>query len=219
MPEPLTMIGLSAGLGTLGVHLARRFFGPAKEIFDVVIGFTALVVCIPVLAVCALLVRLSSRGAVVFRQVRMGQGGKPFTLIKFRTMYVDRKSAEGGDWTEKDDPRIIPVCRWMRRTHMDELPQLVNVIKGEMSLIGPRPERPEIVVALEKVCPGFSRRHIVRPGITGLAQVRNGYASTVAGAIEKLKTDMEYIQGQKWSNELRIIAGTFPKVFGDGKAR
>ena len=219
MPEPLTMIGLSAGLGTLGFHLARRFFGTAKEIFDVLAGFVALVVFLPLLAICVLVVRLSSGGPVFFRQTRVGRDGQPFMMVKFRTMYVDRNSAGGGAWTEDDDPRLVPACRWMRRTHMDELPQLINVIKGEMSLVGPRPERPEIVAELEKMCPGFCQRHIVRPGMTGLAQVRNGYAATVEDSIEKLKTDMEYIEKPRWSAELRILAGTLPKIFGDGKAR
>ena len=218
MPEPLTMIGVAAGLGTIGVHLARRFFETAKEIFDIVVGFLALVVSLPLMAVCAILVKLSSKGPVLFRQARVGRGGKQFSMLKFRTMYVDVKPVDGVLWTEDDDPRIMPVCRWMRRSHIDELPQLINVVRGEMSIVGPRPERPEIVAELQKICPDFSKRHIVRPGITGLSQIRNGYAASVQGSLEKLKADLQYIEQRKWSSELRIIAQTVPKILGDSKA-
>ncbi len=219
MPEPVTMLGLAAGLGTLGFHLARRFFETAKEVVDVVAGSILLVISLPVLAVCALVVKLTSAGPVLFRQARVGRGGRTFMMLKFRTMYLENGSANGSVWTEDNDPRVVPACRWVRRTHLDELPQLINVIKGEMSLVGPRPERPEIVVELEKVCPEFNKRHMVRPGITGLSQVRNGYAASVEGALQKLRTDLEYIEKRRWSTELRIMAGTVPKIFGDNKAR
>jgi len=222
MPEPVTMIGLAAGLGTLTIHLARRFFEVAKEVVDVVVGFIALVLSLPLLAVCAIVIKLSSKGPVFFRQARVGRSGKHFMMVKLRTMYADAEgggSDNGALWTEDDDPRVVPACRWMRRSHIDELPQLINVIKGEMSLIGPRPERPEIVAELEKVCPDFNKRHLVRPGITGLAQIRNGYESSVEGAVRKLKADLEYIEKRTWSTELRILAGTVPKLFGDDKAR
>lgn len=219
MPEPITILGFGAGVMAVGGYLARRFFGVAKEVFDVVVGFVAFILCLPLLGLCAVLIKVSSRGPVFFRQQRVGRGGVVFEMVKLRTMHADWKGATQPTWTEENDPRVIPACRWMRRTHLDELPQLLNVIKGEMSLIGPRPERPEIVAEIEKACPGFSKRHLVRPGITGLAQVRNGYAASVDSAIQKLRADMEYIEQQKWSNELRILAGTVPKIFGDSKAR
>jgi lipopolysaccharide/colanic/teichoic acid biosynthesis glycosyltransferase len=212
------MFGLGAGLVTLGVHLARRFFSVAKEVFDVVVGFLALLLLSPLILLCAAIVRLSSRGPVLFRQARVGRSGRHFVMMKLRTMYTDGRSATGGLWTQDNDPRIIPACRWIRRCHFDELPQLINVIKGDMSLIGPRPDTPEMVAAVEQACPNFSKRHMVRPGITGLAQIRNGYTATVDGGIEKLSADLEYIEKQNWSTELRILAGTVPKVFGDNKA-
>ena len=107
----------------------------------------------------------------------------------------------------------------MRRSHVDELPQLINVIKGQMSLVGPRPERPELVAKLEKVCPEFTKRHMVRPGITGLAQLRNGYEASVEGARRKLQADLEYIEKRKWSTELRILASTLTRFVKDDSAR
>jgi lipopolysaccharide/colanic/teichoic acid biosynthesis glycosyltransferase len=219
VPEPLTMIGLSAGVVTLGIHLARRFFDVAKEVFDVVAGAIALVLLSPLILICAIVVKCSSKGPVFFRSKRVGRGGKGFLILKLRTMYDARPAPGTFAWgTEDNDPRIVPACRWIRRCHLDELPQLINVIKGEMSLIGPRPERSEVVAELEKVCPEFNKRHIVRPGITGLAQIRNGYTSSVDGAIQKLRVDLEYIERQKWSAELQILAGTVPMIFGDNKA-
>ena len=219
MPEPITLLGLSAGMGSLTIYLARRFFEVAKEVFDVVVGFLVFVLCLPLLGLCAIIIKMSSRGPVFFRQQRVGRSGEVFEMIKLRTMHTERKGAAEPTWTEANDPRVISACRWMRRSHLDELPQLINVIKGQMSLVGPRPERPEIVAELEKACPEFTRRHMVRPGITGLAQIRNGYESTTEGAVRKLKADMEYIEKRNWSSELRILVGTLPKLFRDDKAR
>jgi len=212
VPEPVTIIGVGAGLAALGTHLARRFFDLAKEIFDIVVGSILLVLALPLLAVCAVIIKLSSKGPVLFSQVRVGQGGRPFRMYKLRTMYVDAESATGAVWAKADDPRVVPTCRWMRRSHIDELPQLVNVIRGDMSLVGPRPERPEILAELEKVYPEVRRRLSVRPGITGLAQIRNGYDTTIEAFREKLRADLEYIERQNWSTELRILASTLTKL-------
>jgi len=212
VPEPVTIIGVGAGLAALGTHLARRFFDLAKEIFDIVVGSILLVLALPLLAVCAVIIKLSSKGPVLFSQVRVGQGGRPFRMYKLRTMYVDAESATGAVWAKADDPRVVPTCRWMRRSHIDELPQLVNVIRGDMSLVGPRPERPEILAELEKVYPEVRRRLAVRPGITGLAQIRNGYDTTIEAFREKLRADLEYIERQNWSTELRILASTLTKL-------
>ena len=219
MPEPTTLLGISGAVLTVGIHLARRFFDTAKEVADIVLGFIALVLSLPVLAACALLIKLSSRGPVFYKQDRVGKDGKVFTLYKLRTMHVDAEAETGAIWAEDNDPRVVRTCRWMRRCHIDELPQLINVIKGQMSLVGPRPERPEIVAKLEEACPEFSKRHMVRPGITGLAQLRNGYEASVEGARRKLEADLEYIEKRKWSTEFRILAGTMTRFVKDDSSR
>jgi len=211
MPEPITIIGVAAGLVGLMTQLARRYFALAKEVVDVTLGFVALVLSLPVLGLCALIIRLSSKGPILFSQNRVGKGGKLFKMHKLRTMYVDAESASGAVWASKDDPRIVATCRWMRRSHLDELPQLINVIRGDMSLVGPRPERPEILADLQKRYPQVRRRLAVRPGITGLAQVRNGYDTSIDAFRHKLEADLEYIERRNWSTEVRILAATLGK--------
>lgn len=213
MPEPITLIGVGGGIVSLCIHLARRYFEVAKEIVDVVLGVVALAVFFPVLAICAAIIKVSSRGPVFYTQLRVGKRGKVFKLYKLRTMHTGAESATGAVWASRSDPRVIPACRWMRRSHVDELPQLINVIKGEMSIVGPRPERPEMAEKLEKLLPDFKKRLEVRPGITGLAQVRNGYDGSVEGARRKLKADLEYIERRRWSTELQILLRTFARFY------
>jgi lipopolysaccharide/colanic/teichoic acid biosynthesis glycosyltransferase len=212
MPEPITIIGMGSGVVALGTHLARRYFEVAKEIMDVVLAAMMLVLCLPLLAVCALIIKLSGRGPIIFTQIRAGKDGKPFKMYKLRSMRVDAEAQSGAVWAADKDPRIMPACRWMRKSHVDELPQLINVIKGDMSLVGPRPERAEILDELEKVYPDIRKRLRVRPGITGLAQIQLGYDTTVEAYRRKLEADLEYIDSRRWSNELRILAATAAKV-------
>jgi lipopolysaccharide/colanic/teichoic acid biosynthesis glycosyltransferase len=201
-----------AGVAAVGGHLARRYFEVAKECLDILLGFVGLVLAVPVLLVCAVVIKLSSRGPVLHTQVRVGKEGRLFRMYKLRTMHVDAESANGPVWASEDDPRVVRSCRWMRLSHVDELPQLVNVIKGEMSLVGPRPERPEILAELERRYPNVKARLSVRPGITGLAQVRSGYDTSVEQFRAKLAADLEYIAKQRWMTELQIMAKTFAKV-------
>jgi lipopolysaccharide/colanic/teichoic acid biosynthesis glycosyltransferase len=207
----MTIVGVGMGFLALTSHLARRYFETAKEVADIVLGFVALVLCLPVLAVCAVLIKLSSTGPIFYMQKRVGRGGKPFMMYKLRTMHTDAELATGAVWAASGDSRIVPGCGWMRGSHVDELPQLINVIKGQMSLVGPRPERPEILTELEKTYPDIRKRLAVRPGITGLAQVRNGYDTTVEAFRAKLEADLEYIERRNWSMELRIMAATMGK--------
>lgn len=212
MPEPMTLIAFGTGLGGLGTHLARRYFNTAKDVVDILLGVVAFILCLPVMILCSLMIKFSSRGPLFYTQQRVGKDGKPFTMYKFRTMYIDAETRSGAVWAQKNDPRVVPACRWMRRSHMDELPQILNVIKGEMSLVGPRPERDEILTELEKTYPDARKRLAVRPGITGLAQIRNGYDSSVEGFGEKLKSDLEYIENRKWWLEFKILLLTFSKL-------
>jgi lipopolysaccharide/colanic/teichoic acid biosynthesis glycosyltransferase len=212
MPEPITLLAVGGGVITIGTQLARRYFEMAKEVLDVIAGTVILLLVLPLLAFCAILIKLSSRGPVFFKQVRVGKAGEPFTMYKLRSMRPDAEVASGAVWAQAGDRRIIPACRWMRYSHVDELPQLINVIKGEMSLVGPRPERAEILAELQKAYPEVAMRLAVRPGITGLAQVRNGYDTTVAAFRHKLEADLEYIAKRKWSLELAIMAKTFGKL-------
>ncbi|MCK4625590.1 MAG: sugar transferase [Phycisphaerae bacterium] len=218
MPEPITLVAVGGGLAALTTHLARRYFEMAKEVVDIILGTIALMLTLPILAVCAIVIKVSSKGPVFYTQIRLGKDGKPFWMYKMRTMHVDAESTTGAVWAQSNDPRVIRSCQWMRRSHMDELPQILNVIKGEMSLVGPRPERPEILDELEKVYPDVRKRLSVRPGITGLAQISNGYDTSVKAFKCKLEADLEYIEHRKWSKELRIMAATMAK-FNDREAR
>lgn len=212
MPEPITILGFTGGMAAIAGHLARRHFECAKEIVDVLLGAAALLLTAPIWVVCAILIKISSEGPILFTQVRVGKDGELFKMYKFRTMHQSAETHTGAVWAAKDDPRIISSCRWMRSSHADELPQLINVIKGEMSLVGPRPERPEILQQLEAHYPEVKKRLSVLPGITGLAQVRNGYDTTVEDFRYKLESDLEYINKRKWRNEFRILAATLTKI-------
>ena len=216
MPEPVTLIAVGSGMTGLALHLARHYFETAKEVVDIILGFIALVIATPLLALCALVIKLSGRGPVFHTQIRVGKGGRLFRMYKLRTMYVDAESDTGAVWATNNDPRVMPACRCMRRSHLDELPQLMNVVVGDMSLVGPRPERPEILAELEKVYPDIRKRLTVRPGITGLAQVRHGYDTTVEAVRHKLEADLQYISNRKWSTELRIMAATLAKLNDNG---
>ena len=216
MPEPITLIGVGGGTIALLGHLARRYFQTGKDVLDVLLGGLALLLGLPLLLACALIIKLTSHGPVFFNQVRVGKDGRPFRMFKLRTMYARAEDGIGAVWAEKDDPRIVPACRWMRRSHLDELPQLVNVILGQMSLVGPRPERQEILDKIEAVYPEARKRLTVRPGITGLAQVRNGYDTSIEAFRQKLEADLEYIERRRWGMELRILAATMTKLNDKG---
>ena len=166
-----------------------------------------ILVSLPVMALAALAVRLSSPGPVLYRQQRVGLNGAPFTLYKFRSMRWDAEADTGAVWASKDDPRITGVGRILRRLRIDELPQLVNVLKGEMSIVGPRPERPELVKKLLEI-PFYRQRHCVRPGITGWAQINHKYGDTMEDAVTKLEYDLYYIKNMSLGLDLFIFFHT-----------
>jgi exopolysaccharide biosynthesis polyprenyl glycosylphosphotransferase len=183
-----------------------------KRAIDLVIAGTAGLVFLPVLALVAPFIR-RDRGPVFFTQTRIGEGGRPFRIYKLRTMSV----AGTGDsaWTERDDPRVTRIGALLRRTHLDEFPQVINVLKGEMSIVGPRPEQPSYVGALENEIPFYSRRHLIKPGITGWAQVRCGYAGSVEGSAWKMCHDLYYVKHRSLALDLIVLGETVRTFFAD----
>jgi exopolysaccharide biosynthesis polyprenyl glycosylphosphotransferase len=185
-------------------HLSRA----AKRLFDLVAGLVGLLVLV-LLAPCVALANLvSAPGPLFYRQERVGKGGRTFWAFKFRSMVPAAESQCGAVWAAENDDRITPIGRILRKTRLDELPQFWNVLKGDMSLIGPRPERPEFVADLVRVVPFYQARHAVRPGITGWAQVRYPYGCSVEDALAKLQYDLYYIKRQSLYLELSILLKT-----------
>lgn len=190
-------------------------YASLKRTFDLSSCSIAFIFLSPVLLVVAGAVRLDSSGPIIYQQERLGLNGKPFMLYKFRTMYNTAES-DGAHWTEVGDPRITRVGRFLRATHLDELPQLWNVIRGDMSLVGPRPERGIFYPELEQRIHGFSQRLYVIPGITGLAQVSGGYDLS---SEEKILYDIEYIKTRSIATDLKILLRTVGVVLSRGGAR
>lgn len=178
-----------------------------KRASDAAVATIALLALAPLLAVTAIAVAATSRGPVLYRQRRVGQWKRPFTILKFRTMRVDAERG-GARWTSARDPRVTPIGRLLRRSRLDELPQLWNVLVGHMALVGPRPERPEFTVELERRIPYYDLRHLVRPGITGWAQVSAGYAATFEDAVVKLEYDIYYVKHASFAFDVRILLRT-----------
>jgi sugar transferase (PEP-CTERM system associated) len=188
---------------------------PSQQLFrrllSFVVSLTALLICLPFVPLIILAVRLSSPGPIFFQQTRVGQRGRPFTAIKFRTMRADAE-AGGAVWASKDDPRVTPVGGFMRKTRLDEIPQLWNVLRGEMGFVGPRPERPEFVQWLSREIPYYDLRHMIRPGITGWAQVRYRYGASLEETKHKLEYDLYYIKHQSIGLDLLIMFETIKTI-------
>jgi len=183
-----------------------------KRAIDIVGAGVGLIVALPVMAAVAAAVKLSSGGGVMYHQARVGLRGRVFTVHKFRSMRADAEQQTGAVWAAPNDDRVTAVGRFLRRTRLDELPQLWNVLLGDMSIVGPRPERPEFVTTLTKQIPFYGQRHIVRPGLTGWAQVRYTYAASVEHAMEKLQYDLFYIKNRSIALDLFIAAKTVKTV-------
>lgn len=179
-----------------------------KRAFDVTVSLTLLVLSSPIALLSALLVYLEDRGPIFYRQVRTGQNGKPFTIVKFRSMRVDAEAEGKPIWAKANDPRTTRVGAVIRQLRFDELPQLVNVLQGHMSFVGPRPERPEFVEQLAKSVPFYRQRHFVKPGITGWAQVRYSYGSSSREAQEKLEYDLYYVKHHSLAFDLAVLLQT-----------
>ncbi|MBP7828503.1 MAG: sugar transferase [Kiritimatiellae bacterium] len=183
-----------------------------KRGMDLVVAVLGLVVSLPISLLAALAVKLTSRGPVLYRQRRAGQGGRHYTVMKFRTMRQDAEAASGPVWADKYDQRVTPVGRFLRKSRIDEIPQLINVLRGEMSLVGPRPERPEFVETLAAAIPFYKERLLVPPGVTGWAQVRFPYAASIDASRRKLQYDLYYIKHMSFILDLLILLRTFKTI-------
>jgi len=200
----------------------------ARRVLNVALAAVGLVLAGPLMLLIAILVRLSSRGPIIYTQTRVGidvrdpltaggngrrradAGGRPFRIYKFRTMAI--ACGETQVWAKPDDPRVTPLGRVLRKYRLDELPQLVNVLRGDMNIVGPRPEQPRIFADLREQIPHYHVRQRVRPGITGWAQVNQGYDDSVENVRQKVAYDLEYVQRQSVIEDLRILARTVPVV-------
>ncbi len=184
----------------------------AKRTIDIIVAVVGLVLFLPVLGALALIIKRTSAGAVIFRQERVGVNGQPFTVYKLRSMRADAEATSGPVWSQPGDTRITSIGRFMRRTRLDELPQLWNVLRGDMALVGPRPERPSFVRQLSEQIPFYGQRHTVKPGLTGWAQVRYTYGASTEDAMEKLQYDLFYIKNFSIGLDLFIVFETIKTV-------
>lgn len=195
------------------VVIPQTWYTVCKRIVDVVISLILLVLFSPFILLAILMVKLTSKGPAFYTQIRVGLGGKPFRIWKLRSMYHNCEKISGAMWSRTGDPRVTPIGRFLRRSHIDELPQLWNILKGEMSLIGPRPERPEFVPQLEQAIPRYRERLLVLPGVTGLAQIHLGPDTDLASVERKLAFDLYYIKTLGFWNDLKILLATSIHVF------
>ena len=191
--------------GELGV---KRRTLQYQSVVNMGIATIGIITALPLMLLTALAVRFSSAGPVLYRQTRVGMNGRSFTLYKFRSMRTDAEASTGAVWAAKNDPRVTPVGRIIRGIRFDELPQLFNVLRGEMSIVGPRPERPEFVRTLSEQISYYRQRHCVRPGITGWAQINYKYGDTIKDTITKLEYDLYYIKNVSFSLDMYIIFHT-----------
>jgi sugar transferase (PEP-CTERM system associated) len=204
----------------LGDGFRQSFLGNvAKRLFDVTVSGALLLLCLPVLFIAAFCILLESGLPVLYRQERVGQGGRIFTLYKLRSMRKDAERSGTAQWATANDDRTTRVGRFIRRCRIDELPQLLNVFKGEMSFVGPRPERPVFVDQLVRQVPYYSLRHSVKPGITGWAQVRYAYGASVDDAVEKLQHDLYYVKNHSLFMDIMILVATVEVVLWAKGAR
>jgi exopolysaccharide biosynthesis polyprenyl glycosylphosphotransferase len=185
-----------------------------KRMIDLTVALLGLWVVLLLMAVVALANAWTSPGPLFFRQQRVGQGGRPFKILKFRTMVPDAERLTGAIWADEEDSRVTPIGWWLRKTHLDELPQAFNILRGEMSIVGPRPERPEFVGHLARSIPYYRARHSVRPGLTGWAQIHQSYGDTVALAQEKLEYDLFYVKRTSFLLDTLIMLRTVAMVLG-----
>lgn len=211
-PEPTTLFLMLSGLGGLIIRFARKSFDRFKRASDIALSIIALTIVSPILLIAAILIKTNSRGPVIYKQLRVGKNHKVFRIYKLRTMAVDAEKFTGAVWAKKNDTRITSVGKFLRKTHIDEIPQFINVLKGEMSIVGPRPERPEMVSDLKELIKDYGKRLQVNPGITGLAQTARRYDETVEDVKKKIKFDLLYIRKMCFWTDITIFGRTFAMV-------
>jgi sugar transferase (PEP-CTERM system associated) len=195
-----------------------RELGPGRNsvatqrIYSFVVALLGAISTFPLMVLAAVLVRATSKGPAIYKQTRVGLNGRHISVLKFRSMFVDAEAATGAVWASKDDPRITKVGKYLRKFRIDELPQFWNVLRGDMSFVGPRPERPEFVQALSEKIPFYRQRHCVKPGLTGWAQINHKYGDTIEDTITKLEFDLYYIKHISLSLDMYIILNTLKTV-------
>lgn len=186
----------------------RGWYVLVKRMIDLTFGLIGLILLAPLFAIISVLIRIDSIGPTFYLQERVGENGEIFKIYKFRTMIADAEKKTGPVWASENDPRLTRVGRVIRGLKLDELPQLINLVKGEMSLVGPRPERPPFVSLFARAIPGYMHRLKVKPGITGLAQIRNGYDRCAEDVIRKLRFDLVYIKKMSLTFDLKLLGQT-----------
>ena len=241
VPEPSTMVLIMLGLAGSLASFARSRYSEFRKFLDILLASIGIVLAAPIVAVAAILVKLDSTGPAFYKQERVGENrrrsraprgnpaqgempsddvlGKPFTIYKLRTMTMGAEKGTGPVWAAKNDSRITHIGKFLRMTRIDELPQLINVLKGDMSIIGPRPERPVFVKQLDNDIENYNTRFYVKPGITGLAQVMNGYTDTVEGTRKKLRYDLLYARKRGLLMDIQILFKTIGTVILSKGAR
>jgi len=191
----------------------KSSYDKAKQGRDIILASILLIITSPFWPLIALLIKLGDGGPVFYRQERIGKDRKSFFLLKFRSMNIEAESKTGPVWAKEEDPRITRVGKWLRRMHFDELPQMINVLKGDISLVGPRPERPEFVEQLEKEIPHYHIRHLIKPGFTGWAQIRFRYGRSIIDSQEKFQYDLYYLKNRSFLLDLGILLKTLQLFF------
>ena len=207
-PEPGSIALISTGLCGWVIRFARRRFHEFKRFFDLLVGSFGLVLAAPIVGFTGIVIKTVSPGPIFFKQERVGINGKLFDMYKLRTMRLDAEKNTGAVWALENDPRLIKFGKIIRRMHFDELPQFYNVLKGDMSIVGPRPERPVFVDRLSEQIKDYSKRLQVKPGITGLAQVVHKYDETIKDVKKKVKYDLLYIKEMCLMVDIRILLRT-----------
>ncbi|HEX3576628.1 MAG TPA: exopolysaccharide biosynthesis polyprenyl glycosylphosphotransferase [Rhodopila sp.] len=195
-----------------GYRDAAWYTGIPRRILDITVSLGLLLLTGPLMVLVGCLVAIDSRGPILYRQVRVGLNGRAFVLLKFRSMVADAEAGTGPRWAQRQDPRITRIGKFLRLTRIDELPQLLNVLRGSMSMVGPRPERPHFADRLAEVIPGYRQRVTVKPGLTGWAQVNYPYGASVEDAKMKLSYDLHYIKNRSLFLDIRILLATVPVV-------